>query len=132
MKQLLIKRYKEKFNIPTGYSGHESSVLPSIIAATMGASAIERHITLDRAMYGSDQSASIEPNGLNLLVSGVRKIELSIGDGVKRIIEEELPIAKKLSNLQLELLKVFSFDISKAQAIEIRDMLKNYFAKISD
>ena len=71
MNLLLIKKYKEKFNIPIGYSGHESSVLPSIIAATMGASAIERHITLDRAMYGSDQSASLESQGLNNLVSSL-------------------------------------------------------------
>ena len=93
---LLIKRYKEKFNIPTGYSGHESSVLPSIIAATMGASAIERHITLDRAMYGSDQSASLESHGLNSLVASLRKYKNVLGNNEKTFSQEEKNVANKL------------------------------------
>ena len=92
----VIETLKNRFHCNVGYSGHESGLVVSYAAVAFGITSLERHITLDRAMYGSDQSASIEPNGLNLLVSGVRKIELSIGDGVKRIIEEELPIAKKL------------------------------------
>ena len=93
---LLIKKYKEKFNIPIGYSGHESSVLPSIIAATMGASAIERHITLDRAMYGSDQSASLESQGLNNLVSSLRKYKNLLGNNKKTFSQEEKNVANKL------------------------------------
>ena len=65
-------------------------------AAAMGISSLERHITLDRSMYGSDQAASVEPGGFRQLVGAVRKIENAMGDGVKRIIEEEIPIAKKL------------------------------------
>ena len=92
----VIQTLKNRFNCDVGYSGHETGLVVSYAAVAFGITSLERHITLDRAMYGSDQSASIEPNGLNQLVSGVRKIELSIGDGVKRIIKEELPIAKKL------------------------------------
>ncbi len=92
----VIETLKNKFNCNVGYSGHESGLVVSYAAVAFGITSLERHITLDRAMYGSDQSASIEPNGLNQLVSGVRKIELSIGDGVKRIIKEEVPIAEKL------------------------------------
>ena len=93
---LLIKKYKEKFNIPIGYSGHESSVLPSVIAATMGASAIERHITLDRAMYGSDQSASLESQGLNNLVTSLRKYKNLLGNNKKTFSQEEKNVANKL------------------------------------
>ena len=65
-------------------------------AAALGITSLERHVTLDRAMYGSDQSASVEPNGLKQLVGAVRKIELAMGDGKKRILDEEITIAKKL------------------------------------
>ena len=68
----------------------------SYAAAALGITSLERHITLDRAMYGSDQSASVEPNGLRQLVGAVRKIERAMGDGEKRIIDAEVPIAKKL------------------------------------
>ena len=68
----------------------------SYASAALGITSLERHITLDRAMYGSDQSASIEPNGLKMLVSAVRKIEMALGDGVKRVINEEVPISEKL------------------------------------
>ena len=70
---------RERFNCSVGYSGHEASVSPSLIAATMGASAIERHITLERAMYGSDQAASLEGPGLMQLVAQVRKIPIALG-----------------------------------------------------
>ena len=92
----VIKTLKEKYKCKVGYSGHESGILISHAAAAMGVSSIERHITLSRSMYGSDQAASIEMNGMRVLVEGVRKIELAIGDGIKKIIEEEKPIAKKL------------------------------------
>ena len=91
-----IKTLREKFNCNTGYSGHETGIAVSYAAASLGISSLERHITLDRAMYGSDQSASLEPSGLRQLIGGVRKIEKAMGDGVKRIIDDEVPIADKL------------------------------------
>ena len=92
----LIKTLKEKYNCNVGYSGHETGLAISYAAAALGASSLERHITLDRAMYGSDQSASLEPSGLRMLVGGVRKIDLAMGDGEKKILEQEVPIAEKL------------------------------------
>ena len=79
-----------------GYSGHENGLAISYAAAAMGITSLERHITLDRCMYGSDQVASIEPNGLKQLVSTVRKIEMAMGDGIKRIVDDEVEISKKL------------------------------------
>ncbi len=91
-----IPMLREKFKCDVGYSGHEVGLAVSFAAAALGITSLERHITLDRAMYGSDQSASIEPAGVRSLVGGVRKIEKALGDGVKRIIDAEVPIAKKL------------------------------------
>ena len=91
-----INTLEEIFNVPVGYSGHESGVSPSLMAAVLGASVIERHVTLDRSMYGSDQSASLEPAGMRNLVNSVRKVNKCLGDGVKKIIEEEKIVAKKL------------------------------------
>jgi N-acetylneuraminate synthase len=79
-----------------GYSGHESTVSPSIIAGSLGAVAIERHITLDRSMWGTDHSASLEPSGLNQLVGALRKIPIVLGDGIKKEIEGEKEMANKL------------------------------------
>jgi N-acetylneuraminate synthase len=92
----VINTLKEKFNCDVGYSGHESGLAISYAAAALGITSLERHITLDRAMYGSDQPASLGPAGLKQLVGAIRKIEVAMGDGVKRIIDEEIPIAKKL------------------------------------
>lgn len=92
----VIKTLREKFNCDVGYSGHESGLAISYAAAALGITSLERHITLDRAMYGSDQSASIGPEGLKQLVGAVRKIGVAMGDGVKRIIDDEIPIAEKL------------------------------------
>jgi N-acetylneuraminate synthase len=92
----VINTLRERYKLPIGYSGHESSVSPSIMAAMMGAVAIERHITLDRAMYGSDQAASLELAGLISLTSVLRKIPESLGDGVKRMAPGEEGVAKKL------------------------------------
>ena len=91
-----IKTLKENFKCNVGYSGHETGLTISYAAAAIGVSSIERHITLDRAMYGSDQAASVSTQGILKLVREIRKIETAMGDGVKRVIEEELPIAKKL------------------------------------
>tara|TARA_Y100000590_G_scaffold138186_1_gene158181 strand:+ start:12586 stop:13425 length:840 start_codon:yes stop_codon:yes gene_type:complete len=92
----MIQTLKDRYGCPVGYSGHESGLAVSYAAASLGISSLERHITLDRAMYGSDQAASLEITGLNMLVGVVRKIELAMGDGVKKVVEEELPIAEKL------------------------------------
>jgi N-acetylneuraminate synthase len=87
---------KEKFKCKVGYSGHETGLTVSLAAAALGATSIERHITLDRAMYGSDQAASLSPPGLKKLLPEIRRIEEALGDGVKRVLKEEIPIAKKL------------------------------------
>lgn len=92
----LINALRRRYNLPVGYSGHESSVSPSVMAAMMGAVAIERHVTLDRAMYGSDQAASLEGAGLVSMVSQIRKIPVALGDGVKRVSDTEQAVAKKL------------------------------------
>ena len=92
----VITTLKEKFKCNVGYSGHEVGLAISYAAAALGISSLERHISLDRSMYGSDQSASVEAAGLRQLVGAVRKIEIAMGDGVKRIIDDENPIAKNL------------------------------------
>jgi len=92
----MIKTLRKKFNCNVGYSGHEVGLAISYAAAALGVTSIERHITLNRAMYGSDQSASVEPSGFRQLVGSVRKIELAMGDGIKKTIEAEGPIAKNL------------------------------------
>jgi len=98
-----IQKLREKFKCEVGYSGHEVGLTVSIAAAALGATSIERHITLDRAMYGSDQAASIEPPGLKKLVKAVRIVEKAMGDGEKRVIDAEVPIARKLrEHLDLE------------------------------
>ena len=91
-----IDTLRNEFDCNVGYSGHEPGLAISYAAAALGITSLERHITLDRAMYGSDQSASIEPAGLRQLVGAVRKIELAMGDGSIKFLEEELPIAENL------------------------------------
>jgi N-acetylneuraminate synthase len=93
----LIDVLKKKYNCDVGYSGHEAGLAISYAATAYRISSLERHITLDRSMYGSDQSASIEPSGLKSLVGAVRKIEIALNSsGEKIILEEEKPIAEKL------------------------------------
>ena len=92
----MIKTLRKKYKCKVGYSGHEAGLAISYAAAALDISSLERHITLSRAMYGSDQAASVEPAGLNQLVGAVRKISQAMGDGHKRIIDAEIPIAKKL------------------------------------
>lgn len=91
-----IKTLRDRYQCNVGYSGHEVGLAVSYAAAAFGITSLERHITLDRAMYGSDQAASIEPAGLRQLVGAVRKIEKAIGDGVITVTEKEIPIRKKL------------------------------------
>jgi len=92
----MINTLREKFNCNVGYSGHEVGLAVSYAASALKITSLERHITLDRSMYGSDQSASVEPSGFRQLVGAVRKIEVAMGDGVKRIYEAEAPIAESL------------------------------------
>ncbi len=96
----MINTLKSRYpSVPIGYSGHETGLATTLAAITLGASFIERHITLDRAMWGTDQSASIEPGGLKKLVRDIRDIELALGDGVKRVYESEKGALKKLRNV---------------------------------
>jgi N-acetylneuraminate synthase len=92
----MIYTLKKRYNCEVGYSGHEPSVSPSLVACGLGASSLERHITLDRTGYGSDQSASLEENGLSQLVNAVRKVKFILGNGKKIFLEEEKKVAKKL------------------------------------
>lgn len=91
-----IPSLRERYQLPIGYSGHETGIPSTVAAVVMGACCVERHITMDRAMWGSDQAASLEPNGITRLVRDIRLIEQSMGDGVKRVLEREYPIIKKL------------------------------------
>ena len=91
-----IHTLRDRYNCNVGYSGHEGGIAISTAAAGLGISSIERHITLDRTMYGSDQSASIEPNGLRSLVNSVRKIEKALGDGEKKFSDDEKVVPEKL------------------------------------
>jgi N-acetylneuraminate synthase len=95
-----IATLRERYGVPVGYSGHETGLPATVAAVALGACVIERHITLDRAMWGSDQAASLEPNGITKIVSYVRIVEQSMGDGVKRVTEREEPIIKKLRRVQ--------------------------------
>lgn len=91
-----IRELSQRYGVPTGYSGHEVGLAPSVGAVALGACMIERHITLDRAMWGSDQAASVEWQGFWRLVKDVRALEKAMGDGVKRVYPSEVPIIKKL------------------------------------
>ena len=92
----VINSLRKKFRCKVGYSGHESGLAISMAATAFGISSLERHITIDRTMYGSDQAASIEPNGLRSLVGSVRKIEKALGNGKKVYLPKEKEMAKKL------------------------------------
>ncbi len=93
----MIETLRTEFpNNPIGYSGHEVGLVPSAVAVALGASSIERHITLDRAMWGSDQAASVEPSGFERLVKYIRVTEASLGDGIKKVYESEMGSMKKL------------------------------------
>jgi len=92
----VMPKLRERYGVPVGYSGHETGLASSLGAVGMGACILERHITVDRAHWGSDQAASLEPNGITRLISYMRLIEKSMGDGEKRVLEREQPIIKKL------------------------------------
>lgn len=94
-----IPALQERYGVPVGYSGHEPGVAISIASVALGACMVERHITLDRSMWGSDQSASIEPTELQALVRGIRDVERALGDGVKRLYDSEIPVRDKLRRI---------------------------------
>ncbi len=91
-----IPTLRDRYCVPVGYSGHETGIPTSVAAVVLGACCVERHISMDRAMWGSDQAASLEPNGITRLVRDIRLVEQSLGDGVKRVFEREYPIIQKL------------------------------------
>lgn len=92
----MIPVLRERYGVDVGYSGHEPGVLPSVLAVALGAVCVERHITLDRTMYGSDQAASLEPRGLELMVRDCRRVRAIMGDGQKRILTSEEKARKSL------------------------------------
>ena len=92
----VIQTLKERYKTPVGWSGHELGLATTVAAVAMGANIVERHITLDRSSFGSDQSASVEPQGMQRLVRDIREVERARGDGIKRMLPEEQSIAKKL------------------------------------
>ncbi len=96
----MIQTLHDRFECPVGYSGHEVGLQTTLAAVTLGADFVERHITLDRAMWGSDQAASVEPVGLMRLVRDIRVIEEAMGDGVKKVYDSELSSKKKLRRKQ--------------------------------
>jgi N-acetylneuraminate synthase len=97
----VIRSLEERFDVPIGYSGHEVGLYTTLAAVVLGARVVERHITLDRAMWGSDQAASVEPQGLARLVKDLHAVEAALGDGVKRIYDSELPVMQKLRRVGL-------------------------------
>lgn len=92
----MVQTLASQYDCPIGYSGHEVGLIPTVVAVALGACLVERHFTLDRAMWGSDQAASVEPGGFERLVKYVRVAEMALGDGVKRVYDSELPVLKKL------------------------------------
>lgn len=92
----VIKTFQKEFSCPIGYSGHERGLLPSILSVELGAAAVERHITVDRTLWGSDQAASLEPEGLRRMVRDIREVKKVLGDGVKVVYDSEIPVKKKL------------------------------------
>jgi len=96
----MIPTLRNEFACPIGYSGHEVGLVTSAVAVGLGACMVERHITLDRSMWGSDQSASVEPGGFEKLVKYIRVTEQAVGDGVKKVYDSELSSLKKLRRVQ--------------------------------
>jgi N-acetylneuraminate synthase len=92
----VIQAFRERYGVPVGYSGHETGIPTSVAAMAMGACIVERHITLERAMWGSDQAASLGPSGITRLVRDIRLVELAMGSSKKRVFDREKPIISKL------------------------------------
>lgn len=92
----VITALRERYDVPVGYSGHETGLASSVAAVALGACVVERHITLDRSMWGSDQAASLQPSGLQRLIRDIRLVETSLGSDQKRVLDREIPIIKRL------------------------------------
>ncbi len=92
----MVQSLQDEFSCPIGYSGHEVGLIPSVVSVALGACLVERHITLDRAMWGSDQAASVEPGGFERMVKYIRVTEQALGDGVKKVYDSELPVLRRL------------------------------------
>lgn len=92
----VIPMLLERYGVPVGYSGHETGIPTSVAAVALGACIVERHITIDRTMWGSDHAASLGPSGILQMMRDIRLLEMAMGDGIKRVIEREKPIMKKL------------------------------------
>ncbi len=92
---------RARYGVPIGYSGHETGIASTVAAAALGACVVERHVTLDRAMWGSDHAASLEPNGIMRVVRDIRLVEAALGDGVKSVLPSEVPVMKKLRRVGL-------------------------------
>lgn len=97
----VIPRLRERYGVPIGYSGHETGIASSVAAVAIGACMVERHVTLDRSMWGSDQAASLEPNGITRVVRDIRLVEAALGDGVKTLVPSEIPVMQKLRRVGL-------------------------------
>lgn len=95
----MIQTLIQTFDCPIGYSGHEVGLATTVAAAALGACYIERHITLDRAMWGTDQAASVEPHGFARLIKDIRVVEKAMGDGVKRVYDSERPVMQRLRRI---------------------------------
>ena len=89
----------ERYRVPVGYSGHEVGLYTSLAAVALGACVVERHITLDRTLWGSDQAASVEPGGMARLVKDIRAVEAALGDGIKKVYDSEMPARDKLRRI---------------------------------
>jgi N-acetylneuraminate synthase len=92
----VIPELRKRYGVPVGYSGHETGIASSVAAVALGACVVERHITLERSMWGSDQAASLGPSGLTRLVRDTRLVEMAMGSGTKRVFDSEIPVMKKL------------------------------------
>lgn len=92
---------RERYGVPIGYSGHETGIASTVAAVALGACLVERHVTLDRSLWGSDQAASLEPNGIMRVVRDIRLVESALGDGVKTVLPSEVPVMQKLRRVGL-------------------------------
>ncbi len=97
----VIPHLIDRYDVPVGYSGHEVGLYTTLAAVVLGACVVERHITLDRAMWGSDQAASVEPQGISRLVKDIHAVEIAVGDGNKRVYDSEIAVMRKLRRIGL-------------------------------
>lgn len=96
----VIQTLKDRYNVPIGYSGHEKGIFPSTLAVALGACSVERHITLDRTLWGSDQAASLEAEGLRKMIRDIRNVHDILGDGIKKVYDSEIPVMNKLRKVK--------------------------------